>query len=238
MSDVKRAQKEINRNPTGVCTWDDGSGCSSCSIHGKLACKWDKGGLKCFYGISIPTMLISLFTMVLVGILTGHWWMLITYVVYFFVMFNVFEIRFLCSHCPYYAEEGRILHCLANHGCLKIWKYNPAPLNRLEKFMMYFLLATVFFIFPLGIAGYGIVYISLDYGSYGLPALLGLCGLWGAILVSAISFVYSLKKFFCAKCLNFSCPLNSVSKPVIDAFLKKNEVMRNAWESAGWKMTE
>jgi hypothetical protein len=225
-----------NRNPTNICTWDDSSNCSNCSIQGQLACKWDKGILKCFYGISTPTVLISLFTMVLVGVLTGSWWMLIAYVVYFLVIFNVCEIRFLCSHCPYYAEEGRVLHCLANHGCLKIWKYNPAPLNGLERFMMYFLLATVFFIFPLIIAGYGIAFISLDLHRYGLPALLGMCGLGGAILVSSISFVYSLKRFFCTKCVNFSCPLNSVPKPVIDAFLRRNEVMRNAWVASGWEM--
>jgi hypothetical protein len=223
-------------NPNINCTWDDQADCSNCSIHGKLACKWDKKILCGFHGIVWPSLITSVFGMVVVGFLTGAWWPLISFIVYFFLMFGILEIRFLCCHCPYYAEEGNVLHCLANHGSLKIWKYRPGPLNKFEKFMMYFLLATIFFLFPLSVLGYGIGFISLNYDSYGLITLLGLVGIALANLASSLSVVISLKLFFCPNCINFSCPLNTVPKSDIDEYLRKNDVMRAAWEKSGWVM--
>ena len=35
---------------------------------------------------------------------------------------------------------------------------------------------------------------------------------------------------------NFSWPLNPGPKPLIDAYLKKNDVIKKAWEEAGWKI--
>jgi len=218
------------------CTWDDNSDCQNCSIHGSLACKWDGKILSGFHGISWPPLLIAIIGMIIVGNLTGTWWPLYSFIVYFFLMFGFIEIRFLCSHCPYYAEEGKILHCLANHGSFKLWKYRPGPMNRFEKFMMYFLIATVFFVFPLSVLGYGIFYISVNFAQYGLIALLGLIGITAASLIASISFYKSVKTFFCPNCVNFSCPLNTVPKSIIDAYLKKNDVMREAWEKSGWQL--
>ncbi len=225
-----------NKNPHNICTWDEDSDCSSCNSHGKLVCKWDKKILGAFHGIAWPPLITIIFGIVLVGFLTGLWWPLIAYVVYFFLMFGVFEIRFLCSHCPYYAEEGKILHCLANHGSFKFWSYHPEPLNRFEKFMMYFLIVTIFFVFPMIIMGYGIWYLSHSFADYGLISLLGLIGILVASIASSLSFVSTLKIFFCPNCVNFSCPLNTVPKPVINEYLKKNDVMRDAWEKSGWKV--
>jgi len=225
-----------NKNPYNTCTWDDKADCPNCDIHGKLVCKWDKKILKGFHGISWPPILTSLIGMVVVGNLTGTWWLLYSFIIYFFLMFGFLEIRFLCSHCPYYAEEGKILHCLANHGSLKLWKYRPGPLNRFEKFMMYFLIATIFFVFPLSVMGYGIAYLSMNYAEYGLIALLGLIGITVANFIASLSFYISVKTFFCLNCVNFSCPLNTVPKPIIDGYLKKNDVMRKAWEKSGWQI--
>ena len=223
-----------NMGSQSICTLDEQSNCSGCGIQGKLACKWDKKILQGFHGIAWPPLSIAIFGMVLVGLITGTWWTLISYIVYFFLMFGILEIRFLCSHCPYYAEEGKVLHCLANHGSYKFWSYHPEPLNRFEKFMMYALIATIFFLFPLMIHGYGIWYVASNYADYGLISLLGLSGTTAAVMLTSISFVITLKTFFCPNCVNFSCPLNSVAKPVVDVYLKKNDVMRKAWEKSGW----
>lgn len=223
-----------NMDPQSICTLDEQSNCSECGIQGKLACKWDKKILHGFHGIAWPPLSIAIFGMVLVGLITGTWWTLISYIVYYFLMFGILEIRFLCSHCPYYAEEGKVLHCLANHGSYKFWSYHPEPLNRFEKFMMYALIATIFFMFPLMIHGYGIWYVASNYADYGLISLLGLSGTAAAAMLTSISFVITLKTFFCPNCVNFSCPLNTVAKPVVDEYLKKNDVMRNAWEKSGW----
>jgi len=228
--------KMKNSNPHNICTWNDQADCANCNIHGKLVCKWDKKILGGFHGISWPPILTAIFGMVVVGNLTEAWWPLYSFVIYFFLMFGFFEIRFLCSHCPYYAEEGKILHCLANHGSYKFWSYRPGPLNRFEKFMMYFLIATIFFVFPLSVMGYGIWYLYINMAQYGLISLLGLSGIAAANLVTSASFYITLKTFYCPSCVNFSCPLNKVSKPVIDEYLKKNEVMREAWEESGWQI--
>jgi len=222
--------------PHTTCTWGDPAACSGCGIQGRLACRWDKKILAGFHGIAWPALATAVFGMVLVGLATGVWWTLIGYVAYFFLMFGVLEIRFLCSHCPYYAEEGRVLHCLANHGSYKLWRYHPEPLNRLEKAMMYVLLATVFFVFPLAIHGYGIWALAASYAETGLVALMGMIGVAAATLIFGVAFVITLKTFFCPKCVNFSCPLNTVPKPVVDAYLKKNDVMREAWERSGWQV--
>ena len=103
-----------SRNPHNICTWDEQADCASCGIQGELYCKWDKNILNGFYAISLPPLIIAIFGMVLVGILTGIWWFLIAYVIYFPVMLIVFEGRSLCSHCPYWAEDSKTLRQCPN----------------------------------------------------------------------------------------------------------------------------
>lgn len=45
-----------------------------------------------------------------------------------------------------------------------------------------------------------------------------------------------LFKFKCTKCINFSCVFNRVPKRKVDAYLKRNPVMADAWERAGWQI--
>jgi len=224
------------KNPHNICTLAENSACASCGIKGELACKWDQNILSGFYAIALPAVIMAGLGIVFSSFITGAWWPLIAYVVYFLVMFNVFEIRFLCSHCPYYAEAGNVLHCLANHGSFKLWRYHPEPMNKFEQSMMYVLLGTIFFIFPLAITGYGLWTVATQYASFGLLPLLGLAGLSIGMLATSLSFVSTLKRFYCTQCVNFSCPLNSVSKPVVDAYLKRNPVMRQAWEASGYTL--
>jgi hypothetical protein len=49
-------------------------------------------------------------------------------------------------------------------------------------------------------------------------------------------FFVILGKNTCSKCVNFSCFFSRVPKEVVDEYLKKNEVMRKAWEEAGYKI--
>jgi hypothetical protein len=190
--------------------------------------------LRGFYALSLPPLLTALFGMVVVGVLTGTWWPLTAYVAYFFVMLGVFEIRFLCSHCPYYAENSRVLHCLANHGSIKWWRYRPGPMSKLERFLMYFLVITIFLVFPMAILGHGIWFLSAHYAEYGLAALLGLVGITAAFLFSSLGSYALLRIFYCCRCVNFSCPFNTVPGSLVNAYLERNEVMRAAWGAAGW----
>jgi hypothetical protein len=62
------------------------------------------------------------------------------------------------------------------------------------------------------------------------------------MVLSVISFLggfyffYVLRNLICPKCINFSCPLNKVPKKLVDAYLRKNPVMREAWEAAGYQI--
>jgi hypothetical protein len=40
----------------------------------------------------------------------------------------------------------------------------------------------------------------------------------------------------CTDCINFSCPLNRVSKSVRNEFIKRNIIIKRAWEEAGYKI--
>jgi hypothetical protein len=46
--------------------------------------------------------------------------------------------------------------------------------------------------------------------------------------------VYVIRHDFCARCVNVSCPLNSVPKAIEDACLRQNPMMREAWEHSGY----
>ncbi|MFX0095154.1 MAG: hypothetical protein ACFFBD_25695, partial [Candidatus Hodarchaeota archaeon] len=54
--------------------------------------------------------------------------------------------------------------------------------------------------------------------------------------VSGIYFFVGLRRNVCPKCVNFSCPLNKVPKEIVDAYLKRNPVMKEAWEASGYKI--
>ena len=142
--------------------------------------------------------------------ITGFW----------LIFFEFWEIRILCSHCPYYAEKGRALHCIANWGSLKVWRYHPEPMSRAEKIQL--------FIGFIILGGYPFPFLVLG-GRYILAALAA----WGLLI-----FFWTLRKYTCSKCVNFSCPINRVPKNVVDEFLKRNPTMRKAWEEHGWKVDE
>ncbi len=213
-----------NKNPYNVCIWKDLSECEECSVKGELQCHEDIK-YSIWFGASwlfsfIPTLLgiILGFTsgnldLLLFIIALGGW---LAYIAIFFI---VWEPRMLCSHCPYYAEgEAKTVHCYANHGLPKTTSFNPAPLSQSEKIQ---------FSIALGIfAGYPIPFIILG-GQY-LLLFISIIGIacWFLVLQFKI----------CPDCVNFSCPLNRVPKSVVDSFLKRNAVMKEAWEKSGYKL--
>lgn len=217
-----------------TCTVDDNSPCGSCSIHGKIACKWDKTLLAGFHAISIPPTVIGFAGVAFGAWVIGSWWYLIGFGVYFFAMLGVFEIRFLCSHCPYYAKPGKKLECIGNHGSMKFWKYNPGPMNRFEQTMMVILVNTLFILGPLGIVVLAGATVLAGEGPLWTVHVYALAGFAVAILASGLSFKSTLRRFFCSVCVNFSCPYNTVPKHTVDAYLRRNPVMRDAWERSGY----
>ncbi len=217
-----------------LCTNDTASDCSGCSNSGYINCKRDTSVLLGFFAAVIPPGLIAIFGLVLTGNISGMWWPLISYGVYYAIMVAVIEPIFLCSHCPFYAAPGRTLHCHANEGSLKLRKSQPGPMNKLEKTLMVFFGASIF-IWPGIFIGYTLWAFpqSIQYSFIGM---FGISGIAGAFLISSVACIYIVGKFLCSKCVNFSCPFNLVPKKYVDQYLKKNPVMMEAWKKTGYSI--
>jgi hypothetical protein len=120
------------------------------------------------------------------------------------LFFGVIEIRVLCSHCPHYAEQEAFLGCWANHGAPKLWRYRAGPMSRTE--------LLVFFAGLVAVWGYPLAGLIVG-GSW---SLLGLYA------VTSAGFFIALNRLFCARCMNFACPLNAVGQRGREQFLRCN----------------
>ena len=199
-----------------ICIWKETTECKQCTIKSELICHFRRKYLFSFMGL----FLIFAITAFIGVIIAGYGWFLLGWIGFWLFFFEFWEIRILCSHCPFYAEEGRTLHCIANYSSLKIWKYHPEPMSTSEKIQL-----LVGFII---LVGYPLIFLIID-GQ--------LIFLIVTIIEITIFFSFLIAKR-CGSCLNFSCPFNHVKKEVIDCFLKKNPVMRKAWEEKGYKILE
>jgi hypothetical protein len=175
-----------------------------------LMCRYDAQDTTHFFMIILPFFVTAVGGM----IRSGYGWWLFGWLAYMLFFFFIWEARVLCSHCPYWAEKGRVLHCHANYGVIKLWRYRPGPMSRFEKAQ--FLLGVVLFIlYPL---------IFLVIGHEYLLASIG--------LVTAVSFGYLLYRNICIRCINFSCPLNHVAGELVEAYMHRNPIIHQAWEKS------
>lgn len=174
--------------------------CIKCSLHTNLMCRYERRDTLNFFMIILP-----FFTASIAGMVTaGYGWWLLGWLAYMLFFFFVWEARILCSHCPYWAEDSRILHCHANFGVIKIWRFDPEPMSKPEKIQ--FIVGVLFFIFyPLIFCIFGGQYLIAGIG-----------------FTSAISFGYLLYRNICSRCVNFSCPLNNVPDELRKAYQERN----------------
>jgi hypothetical protein len=202
------------KSSSDICTWKDPSECKECPINGKLICHFQKKYLFSFIGF----FFVFAITAFIGVIVSGYGWYLLGWIGFWLFFFEVWEIRILCTHCPYYAEEGRSLHCIANYSSLKLWKYRPGPMSMSEKVQLLMGFAILI--------GYPLIFMIIS--SQFIFLLVS--------IVEIFMFFMFLMIRRCGKCINFSCPLNRVRKEVIDCFLKRNSIMRKAWEEKGYKI--
>ncbi|MBI9109504.1 MAG: hypothetical protein JEZ04_22360 [Spirochaetales bacterium] len=210
MKEKRKNQEEINRS---ICKVDI-SICEECSINGKLMCKLNIKDSICF---GIPV--ITSWTIMIIGIVHGFMInnlnlteliiFIVGYLGFLAFFFLLWENKVLCSHCPYYSfEEDKAVKCYANYGLHKAWKYNPSPMSKFEQ-IQFLIGISIFVIYPL-------VFL--------LIAQAFVCSI--LYIISSIVWIVSMHFLGCAKCPNFSCPLNNVPKNVVDEYLKKNPVMK------------
>lgn len=181
-----------------------------------------------------PALLITFGGVIVGAIFTGGWWRLGVLIGYFAIFFIV-ETRILCSHCPYYSREGLMLHCLANHGFIRFYKYHPEPMNTFERVLLiigFILFGTL----PLLAQVPSIVTVATAT-PFDKLVFITLVSLLGASVIGVIfSFTFLFTRI-CTKCVNFSCPFNKVPKEFVDSYLDKNPVMKKAWLEKEKKIT-
>ena len=204
-----------SHDPYDLCTWRPVSACDDCQIAEVLQCRFERQDL-----VSFLLNFLPFGTAAIAGtIIGGYGWYLLGWLAYAVSFFFIWEARVLCSHCPYWAEEGRILRCHANYGVLKIWQYRPAPTSTSEK--------AQFIVGALILIAYPFPFMLLG-GQYVLALI---------ALSTAFGFGFNLRRHACVRCVNFSCPLNGVPRPVVDAYLRRNPGMREAWEESGYRLS-
>jgi len=171
-------------------------------------CRYEKRDTLHFFMVFLPLLVTAVGGM----ITSGFGWWLLGWVGYMLFFFNLWEGKVLCSHCPYWAEDGHILHCHANYGNFRIWKYNPNPMSRSEQ-VQFLIGASILVLYPVAF-----LIIAKEY----LLASIGLS--------SAASFGYLLWRDICDRCVNFSCPLNHVPEKTRQAFFRRNPMIAQAWQ--------
>ncbi|MGD8397729.1 MAG: hypothetical protein PVG11_02615, partial [Anaerolineae bacterium] len=197
--------------PSLPCTWQPLSACRDCSIQDRLMCRFDEKDMVGFLMNVLPFAVAAI-----IGVIqAGYGWWLLLWLAGSLFFFFVWEARILCSHCPMWAEESRVLHCHANSGVIKIWPYRPGPMSGSEQAQ--FLVGALLWI--------GFPFIFMLLGGEYLWALVG--------LASVASGVVGVRRTACSRCINFSCPMNTVPKQIVDAYLARNPAMRAAWEASG-----
>ncbi len=190
------------------------SECKNCELHEILTCEFSKKDSIIFNLTSLIYGIPSFVGM----ILAGYWIWLIGYVAYWLFFQFVWENRIFCSHCPHYNQDERKIRCYGNNGIPKLFHYHPEPMSTSEK-IQFLAGISILLLFPIPFLILGEQYL-----------------LFLITIIGIIIWVGFQLKRMCSRCINFSCALNRVPKNLRDEFLKRNEVMRNAWEQKGYKI--
>jgi hypothetical protein len=131
-----------------------------------------------------------------IGMRSTGW--LLVYIFLVFFHFYILEQRFFCTHCPYYAREGKCVKCMMNWGCPKYFKPRPCSPGR----------------FDIAITALGFIIVIL----FPLPWLLKEPFLLGAYFVAIALFLLTVMRYECGRCVYFGCPFNRVPADVRTEF--------------------
>ncbi len=214
------------------CIANEDSNCSDCELKKILICKDENNFANKFFIGNTAYRVVALTILYLAGLLVNQYWLMPVYLVGIVLIFFVLEPRLLCSHCPYYEKEGKVLKCWALRGMPKLWKYRPEPITKPEKIAM-LALGTFVDLFPLVGIAWGIFEFILnpfDNLTIGIPLVI----LTVIFILIMAYFTKNLLGNACQKCPNFSCAMNKTPPNILEAFLKKNPKMEEAWKESGW----
>ncbi|MFX0184273.1 MAG: hypothetical protein ACFE95_14415 [Candidatus Hodarchaeota archaeon] len=218
-------------DPEKNCIANEDSNCSECDLKAHLICRVDKNFANKFSFGNTVYRVVAFAILFFAGILTNQPWLMPVYLGGLILTFFILESRLLCSHCPFYEKEGKVLKCWALRRMPKLWSYNPGPITKVERITMLSLGAFID-LFPLvGIVWGLLAFFKNPDGRFLIGFLL---------IILTIIFIFVMVYFTrvllghaCKKCPNFSCAMNKTPSNIIEAFLDKNTVMKKAWEGVG-----
>lgn len=197
------------------CTICPNSECEKFALEKKLDCRFNLKKLLRFVLSFFFIIISGSVALIAYGFMKEFCIFLAVFVAFAIIFFNFWEIRILCSHCPYYAENKKTLHCNANYGCLKLWKYHPEPMSISEKVQLIigFILLAAIVLTPSAILA-----VHEHFAIAAIP------------VIGLIIFIFIIAKYHCTECVNFSCPFNRVPKHIAEEFIKRNPAMLEAWK--------
>ncbi|MFX0052890.1 MAG: hypothetical protein ACFE8U_16555, partial [Candidatus Hermodarchaeota archaeon] len=219
-------------NPEKNCIANEDSNCTECDLKDHIICQIDRNFANRFTIGNTTYRVVALAILFLTGILVNQLWLMPVYLVVLILTFFILEPRLLCSHCPFYEKEGKVLKCWALRGMPKLWNYNPNPITKVERITMLSLGAFID-LFPLVGIVWGLFEFFMDpYDHFliGIPIII----LTIIFIFVMIYFTRTLLGHACQKCPNFSCAMNKTPSNIVEAFLDKNPVMKKAWQDSGW----
>ncbi len=134
-----------------------------------------------------------------IGIYSTGWMFAYIFLVIFH--FNILEQRFFCTHCPYYARDGKKLRCMMNWAWPKHFRPRPYPPGK----------------FDLAITTLGFIAVII----FPIPWLLKELFLLGSYSVSILIFLLTIWRYECSHCIYFGCPFNRVPVELRKEFEEK-----------------
>ncbi|WP_371806698.1 hypothetical protein [Candidatus Lokiarchaeum ossiferum] len=200
-----------------ICIWKDEDNCEGCEVCQHIFCRYTSK-YRLMYAASFIPMLFAGLTIGFSALsLTLKLVSLIGWIVYMFFFLNVWESHMLCNHCVYYANPNeKTLNCPIDKGKMKTGTYNPGPLTISEKIQF----LTGFALF----AGFPIPFIIIGKLYLVLAIYVALFALWILLIQTKV----------CNACVNFACPINRVDPKIRAEFMKRNPLIRMAWEEKGY----
>ena len=101
-----------NNNPNEACISKKDADCNNCPLQSQLDCHFSAKKLMRFGSSFFFIVFAGGVGLFLNGFFLELTIFLIALLIYGIIFFEFWEIRILCSHCPFYTEEGRVIRAL------------------------------------------------------------------------------------------------------------------------------
>ena len=181
--------------------------CEGCEVRGKLLCVHTQKDL-----IDFAVLFIGWAIPFVAGMVIGKFWIgLAVWVALAGLFFGYVEALVLCRHCPHYAEKGFLLRCHANWGFPKIPRFDPRPVNKVER-AIWLSYGAVLFLY----------YIPFFVNSQ--QWLLLALTTW-----ALIAACWVVQRAQCTRCYHLSCPVNRVPEDVRKGFFENYAEFATGW---------